>query len=121
MKLLSALIISLLIVIASLKLISTSVNDHSESPVGQMDSHFLHLLKQITSEEFQQWKSWRLEHNREYASVNEELYRLSVWFSNMKYIEEHNRNADLHGFMLKMNSFGDQVSQRFSFLGRENS
>ena len=57
-----------------------------------------------------QWGAWKEARGRSYSSVEEEKERYSVWLDNMRYIEQHNREADKHGFSLKMNSFGDTVS-----------
>ena len=57
----------------------------------------------------EQWKAWKLDHKRGYTSGDEEALRYSIWLDNVQYIEEHNQNADQHGFSLKMNSFGDLV------------
>lgn len=57
-----------------------------------------------------QWRTWKENYGKIYGSVEEEEQRWSIWQSNMRYIEEHNRNADKHGFTLKMNTFGDMVS-----------
>ena len=41
--------------------------------------------------------------------MEEEIQRHAIWQSNMKYIDAHNEHADLFGFTLKMNEFGDLV------------
>ena len=57
----------------------------------------------------EQWKAWKMDHRKGYTSSKEEALRYSIWLDNAAYIEEHNQNADQHGFSLKMNSFGDLV------------
>lgn len=56
-----------------------------------------------------EWNLWKVEHGKEYSSEDEELERHAVWLSNMKYIQQHNANSDIHGFTLAMNEFGDMV------------
>ena len=49
------------------------------------------------------------EHNKKYNSLEEEVQRHAIWQANMKYIDAHNEYADVFGFTLKMNEFGDLV------------
>ena len=49
------------------------------------------------------------EHNKKYNSLEEEVHRHAIWQANMKYIDAHNEYADVFGFTLKMNEFGDLV------------
>lgn len=58
-----------------------------------------------------QWNMWKTERGKSYDSTREEILRYSVWLDNMQYIEQHNQNAEQHGYSLKMNSFGDLVSK----------
>ena len=44
-----------------------------------------------------------------FVVVQEELEKHITWLANKKYIEEHNVNADLFGYKLAMNQFGDMV------------
>ena len=57
-----------------------------------------------------EWHSWKAEHGIAYKDDHEELGRHIVWLSNQKYIDEHNKYSDHFGFTLKMNKFGDMVS-----------
>lgn len=57
------------------------------------------------------WFIWKTEYNRSYFDISEELERYAIWQSNKRYIEEHNRHVDVFGFVLKMNNFGDMVSE----------
>ena len=66
----------------------------------------------LTREEYLRWQVWRKEHSREYNGLEDELRRISVWLSNKRYVEEHNRKAHIHGFELELNSFGDLVSMQ---------
>ena len=55
------------------------------------------------------WQGWRVAHNRSYQTSSEALERYIIWRSNVAYIENHNAFADMLGFTLAMNSFGDMV------------
>lgn len=57
-----------------------------------------------------EWTLWKMEYKRDYSDKQEELERYAIWQANRRYIEEHNRHADIFGFTLKMNHFGDMVS-----------
>ena len=57
----------------------------------------------------EEWKLWKSHHRKSYDSDLDELERHIVWLSNQKYIESHNSNADMFGYSLAMNSFGDMV------------
>ena len=57
----------------------------------------------------EEWHSWKDSYGKSYTSELEELERHSVWLSNRKYIEEHNTHADVFGYTLAMNHFGDVV------------
>lgn len=58
-----------------------------------------------------EWKAWMKEHGKLYTAEKEEYLRRGRWFDNWEYINKHNRNADIHGFTLKMNQFGDLVGE----------
>ena len=60
----------------------------------------------------EEWSLWKNEHSKAYQSDREELERHLVWLSNKEYIDQHNANADLFGFTLAMNHFGDMVSEK---------
>ena len=60
-------------------------------------------------QQIQEWNAWKGQHLRSYESQLQELERHAIWVSNKKYIEHHNANADLFGYTLGMNSFGDMV------------
>lgn len=62
------------------------------------------------SELLEEWESWKSQHGKWYAHSVEELERHIIWASNRKYIEDHNANADMFGYTLAMNQFGDLVS-----------
>lgn len=57
----------------------------------------------------EEWLQWKSQHGRNYDSQREELERHLVWLSNREYINGHNKNADIFGFTLAMNHFGDMV------------
>lgn len=65
---------------------------------------------EIQYEFVEEWKLWKTQHERTYNTQPEELERHLVWLSNKKYIEAHNNNADVFGYTLSMNAFGDMVS-----------
>lgn len=56
-----------------------------------------------------EWESWKTAHSRTYLDSEEDALRYSIWKENMDYIENHNKDAESHGFVLKMNKFGDMV------------
>ena len=53
------------------------------------------------------------EHAKFYLSAEDELQRQIIFESNMKFIENHNENADVFGFTVAMNEFGDLVRNMF--------
>ena len=55
------------------------------------------------------WQEWKDLFGKSYECEHEELARYTVYVANKAYIEEHNKNADAHGYTLKMNEFGDLV------------
>ncbi len=58
----------------------------------------------------EEWRWWKKIHTKNYGTYQEELERHLIWLSNRKYIEQHNANADIFGFNLAMNYWGDMVS-----------
>ena len=58
----------------------------------------------------EEWRGFRSQFGKKYSSDLEELTRHEIFESNMKYIEEHNKNADKHGFTLGVNEYADLVS-----------
>ena len=56
-----------------------------------------------------EWHQWKAKHGKKYESPKHELSKHLVWLSNKHYIEEHNKYADVLGYGLKMNQFGDLV------------
>ena len=58
-----------------------------------------------------EWHLWKAEHGKKYESPKHELSKHLVWLSNKHYIEEHNKYADVLGYGLAMNQFGDLVSR----------
>ncbi len=98
MKLSTVLLTLSIFELAASNVISKSATSHFDETVSP------------SLEEHLQWSSWKNEHAEEYGSLEEELYRLSIWVSNMRYIKSHNQEAEKHGFTLKINSFGDRVN-----------
>ena len=71
------------------------------------------LAVAVASVEFQyskEWRLWKDEHTKNYHLEAEEMKRHSVWLTNKEYIDMHNSNADVSGYTLAMNEFGDMVS-----------
>ena len=60
-------------------------------------------------EHHEEWQLWKSQHGKSYRSGLQELERHLVWVSNKEYIDRHNANADVFGFSLAMNHFGDLV------------
>lgn len=56
-----------------------------------------------------EWESWKTEHSRRYSDQWEDQQKYTIWKQNVDYIENHNKDAEKHGFLLKMNKFGDMV------------
>ena len=50
------------------------------------------------------------EHKKQYGTIELELHRHTIWQSNKKFIDEHNEHADVFGYTVAMNEFGDLVS-----------
>ena len=63
----------------------------------------------------EEWNLWKAQHGKSYNEGREELERHILWLSNRKFIEHHNINADIFGFTLAMNKFGDMVGHQLSY------
>ena len=75
------------------------------------------LAVAVASVEYQyskEWQLWKGEHNKSYQSEAEDIKRHSVWLTNKEYIDLHNSNADIFGYILAMNEFGDMVRLKSS-------
>lgn len=59
----------------------------------------------------QEFKDWKVKYSKTYQTDKEELERQIIWESNMKFVENHNANADKLGFTVAMNEFADLVSK----------
>ena len=80
--------------------------DEDSSPVfraSKMNVKYKHL---------EAWNDWKMTHSKNYSNTHEELLRHLTWLSNMKYIAQHNANAHIFGFTLKMNHLGDVVCKK---------
>ncbi|CAH1392193.1 unnamed protein product [Nezara viridula] len=64
----------------------------------------------------EQWKSFKAEHKKKYASAYEENLRMSIFRENIKEIEEHNAKYAKGevAYSLKINKFGDLSPEEFS-------
>jgi len=60
------------------------------------------------------FNSWSQFYAKKYSSEQEAAYRLSVYKSNLEYVEEHNRRN--LGFTLGMNKFADLTAEEFKVL-----
>lgn len=67
------------------------------------------VLAKLNVEYPQEWHSWKALHGVSYEDDHEELGRHIIWQSNKKYIEEHNKYAEVFGYTLELNKFGDMV------------
>lgn len=59
------------------------------------------------------WEAFKLEHNKVYATKEEEEMRRGLWRENLAHINERNSDNSL-GFTLAMNQFGDMSTEEFS-------
>lgn len=69
------------------------------------------------SEEFDEkllseWNSWKIEHLKSYTSVEEEVYRMTVWIKNKKYIDENQGDT----YTLGLNIFSDLTNEEWKSL-----
>ena len=67
-------------------------------------------------ENYEEWNTWKMTHEKGYSFEQEEQERHLIWLSNKKYIDSHNMYADYMGFKLAMNMFGDMVSKTRSLF-----
>jgi cathepsin L len=58
------------------------------------------------------WALFKRTYEKQYASVEEEINRRSIWEANLAMIRNHNLESDLgvHTYTLKMNQFGDMTN-----------
>jgi len=70
------------------------------------------LALDVTLNEY--WKSWKEANNKRYLDTEEHVRR-AIWESNLKKVQEHNRQADLgvHTYWLEMNKFADLTIMEF--------
>lgn len=66
------------------------------------------------------WNAFKKTHQKTYLSSGDELHRRTVWESNLRYIRQHNLEAQLgkHTYTLKMNQHGDLV--KFIILNKKD-
>lgn len=48
-------------------------------------------------------------HSKSYLNPDEDHRRNMIWKENKHFIDQHNQQADILGFTLEMNKFGDLV------------
>ena len=53
-------------------------------------------------------------HSKHYEDDATEQQRYSIWKENHAFIEQHNKNADQHGYELGMNAYGDLTTEEFN-------
>ena len=61
------------------------------------------------------WNQFKAHHGKKYSNGEEEAKRRLIFESNVKYINQHNMEADVgkHSYWLKMNKYGDMTAQEF--------
>lgn len=61
------------------------------------------------------WQAFKDQHNKQYATEDEETQRRLIWEDNVKFINRHNLEASLgkHTYTVKMNKFGDLTNKEF--------
>lgn len=81
-------------------------------------SFFIHRVAAFDAS----FKTFMLNHGKQYYSLDDALYRQEVFLRNMKYIESHNMAAQ-NGVVFAMNRFGDLTQEEFEnlYLGRNGS
>ena len=72
-------------------------------------SILLGLAASTSLENAEEWQMWKAQHGKWYLSWGEEMERHRVWLTNREFIENHNKKADVHGYSLALNHFGDLV------------
>ena len=55
-----------------------------------------------------EWQAWKVFHNKNYESRDEEGLRYAIWKENLEIIKRHNQGK--HSFTMAMNHLGDLVS-----------
>lgn len=63
----------------------------------------------------QNWNSYKVTYRKQFRLQKEENSRRRIWETNMKYIQQHNAEADqgLHTYRLGMNEYGDMTTKEF--------
>ena len=60
-----------------------------------------------------EWELWKREHGRDYHTEEEETHRHTIWEEHKKYVDVHNKRADIFGFTLAMNQYADLHNDEF--------
>jgi cathepsin L len=55
-----------------------------------------------------EWQAWKVFHNKNYKTRDEEGIRYAIWKENLEIIKRHNKVK--HSFDMAMNHLGDLVS-----------
>ncbi|KAG6549438.1 hypothetical protein Mapa_009159 [Marchantia paleacea] len=59
------------------------------------------------------YNSWASKHERLHSSPSEKELRFQIFKNNVRYIDEHNRNAADGGYLLGLNKFADLTDEEF--------
>ena len=67
-----------------------------------------------SSTENHEFTAWKAKFNKRY-SEKEEAYRLSIWLTNLAFVQAHNAKyeAGLESYSVEMNQFADMDSDEF--------
>ena len=101
-----AAFLNFVVVVVCLAQIGSSSNAARMAEKSASSDH-----EQLSNIEYpREWHLWKAEHGKEYETPRHELSKHLVWLANKHYIEQHNKHADVLGYGLAMNQFGDLVS-----------
>lgn len=85
-------------------------------------SRVLGLLLCVTlssqASQLRPWAEWKAEYSKVYDSQEADVNAFAAWLRNTEYVTAHN-NQPHHTFKLKVNKFGDKVSQPGMNRGEE--
>lgn len=66
-----------------------------------------------TSEHEEAFKSWAIQHEREYTSNEHKEERMAIWVDNHEYIEKHNNQSTKPSYFLRHNQFSDMTTDEY--------
>jgi cathepsin L len=67
---------------------------------------------EYSDESLMEWIVWKEEHSKYYSDIKEEGYRLNVWMSNKRYIEENQGDT----YSLGLNHYSDLTNEEWRAL-----